>query len=102
MPAHLEVTGGIIRFSGRSDWTYGEPYDFAFYVHPVDSETVILKAFAGKIDWRVFHELKDILRGQGWKTVKWERHHGGKVSVVSLALVSEADGKSEMVLSTRD
>ena len=86
MPAHLEITGGIIRFSHRPDWQYGEPFEFAIYVDPVDAETVALKGFQGVPPIRLIHELKALLRSYGWKTVMWERYRNGKRCSVSRSL----------------
>jgi hypothetical protein len=101
MPAHLEITGGIIRFSHRLDWRYGEPYDFAIVVDPVDAETVVLKGFAGVPSKHSLHGIKALLRRYGWRTVQWERYRDGKAYLVSRSLASFSEHEEPAAAARR-
>lgn len=84
MPAHFEATGGIIRYSKRPDWRYGEPFDFALFVVPTGAGTVLLKGLAGKVPIAARRDIEAVLRAEGWKRAKWDRIKDGRVRSVTV------------------
>lgn len=84
MPAHFEPTGGIIRYSHRPDWHYGEPFDFALFVVPIDGETVLLKGLAGQVPIAARRDIEAVLRKEGWQRAKWDRIKDGNVRSVTV------------------
>jgi hypothetical protein len=74
MPAHFEITSGILRYSRDPEWAIGEPYDFVVTVDP-DGDVATLKGHSGLVPTRAeSEEIAACLKRAGFKRVRWERH----------------------------